>query len=60
VLRLVAERLGNIEMAERLVLSPRTVERHVASLRQRTGQPNRAHLSAYARRCLDCDLTSGP
>ncbi|GIJ67858.1 hypothetical protein Voc01_027750 [Virgisporangium ochraceum] len=50
VLRLVGERLGNIEIAERLFLSPRTVERHVASLRQRTGQPDRAHLVEYARR----------
>jgi DNA-binding CsgD family transcriptional regulator/tetratricopeptide (TPR) repeat protein len=49
VLRLLAERLGNIEIAERLFLSPRTVERHVASLRARTGQPDRAHLIAYAR-----------
>jgi DNA-binding CsgD family transcriptional regulator len=52
VLRLLAERLGNIEIAERLFLSPRTVERHVASLRVRTGQPDRAHLIAYARRQL--------
>ncbi|MEU7909257.1 AAA family ATPase [Actinoplanes sp. NPDC049118] len=52
VLRLVAERLGNIEIAQRLFLSPRTVERHVGSLRQRTGQPDRAHLIAYARREL--------
>ncbi|HEX8864802.1 MAG TPA: helix-turn-helix transcriptional regulator, partial [Lentzea sp.] len=33
VLRLVVERFGNAEIAERLFLSPRTVERHVASLR---------------------------
>ncbi|MEU4163136.1 AAA family ATPase [Actinoplanes sp. NPDC026670] len=52
VLRLVAERLGNTEIAERLFLSPRTVERHIGSLRQRTGQPDRAHLIAYARKLL--------
>jgi DNA-binding CsgD family transcriptional regulator len=52
VLLLVAERLGNIEIAERLFLSPRTVERHIGSLRQRTGQPDRAHLIAYARKLL--------
>jgi DNA-binding CsgD family transcriptional regulator len=52
VLRLVADRLGNIEIGERLFLSPRTVERHVASLRQRTGAPDRAHLAAYARKHL--------
>jgi DNA-binding NarL/FixJ family response regulator len=44
--------MGNIEIAERLFLSPRTVERHVASLRQRTGQPDRARLIAYAREHL--------
>jgi len=49
VLRLLTDRLGNIEIAERLFLSPRTVERHVASLRLRTGQPDRAGLIAYAR-----------
>jgi DNA-binding CsgD family transcriptional regulator len=50
VLRLLTERLGNIEIAERLFLSPRTVERHVASLRRRIGQPDRAALIAYARK----------
>jgi DNA-binding CsgD family transcriptional regulator len=52
VLRLIADRLGNVEIAERLFLSPRTVERHVASLRLRTGQPDRASLIAYAREQL--------
>jgi DNA-binding CsgD family transcriptional regulator len=50
VLRLVADRLGDREIAERLFLSPRTVEKHVASLRGRTGQPDRAALVTYARR----------
>ncbi|KJK50391.1 hypothetical protein UK23_10925 [Lentzea aerocolonigenes] len=49
VLRLVVERFGNAEIAERLFLSPRTVERHVASLRERTGQTSRADLIRYAR-----------
>ncbi|TWP45719.1 AAA family ATPase [Lentzea tibetensis] len=53
VLRLVAERLGNAEIGERLFLSPRTVERHVASLRARTNQPDRAALVKYARELLD-------
>jgi DNA-binding CsgD family transcriptional regulator len=52
VLTLLGDRMGNIEIAERLFLSPRTVERHVASLRQRTGQPDRARLIAYAREHL--------
>ncbi|WP_374222929.1 LuxR C-terminal-related transcriptional regulator [Streptomyces sp. MBT65] len=32
----------------RLFISPRTVEKHVASLMLKTGRPNRAELSAYA------------
>ncbi|GGU48462.1 helix-turn-helix transcriptional regulator [Lentzea flava] len=48
VLRLVVERFGNAEIAEKLFLSPRTVERHVASLRVRTGQTSRADLIRYA------------
>lgn len=53
VLQLLADRLGNTEIAERLFLSPRTVERHIASLRERTGQPDRAHLISFARRIRD-------
>ncbi|MFD4639731.1 ATP-binding protein [Lentzea sp. NPDC058436] len=49
VLRLVAERFGNAEIAERLFLSPRTVERHVASLKARTGSQTRADLITLAR-----------
>ncbi|GLY48696.1 helix-turn-helix transcriptional regulator [Lentzea sp. NBRC 102530] len=49
VLRLVVERFGNAEIAERLFLSPRTVERHVGSLKARTGCQNRAELIAHAR-----------
>ncbi len=50
VLRLVADRLGDREIADRLFLSPRTVEKHVASLRSRTSTADRAALVAYARR----------
>jgi DNA-binding NarL/FixJ family response regulator len=49
VLTLVAEGLSNREIAERLVLSPKTVERHLASLFDRTGIRNRADLGAFAR-----------
>ncbi|MET9227244.1 AAA family ATPase [Lentzea sp. NPDC003310] len=49
VLRLVVERFGNAEIAERLFLSPRTVERHVASLKARTGCQTRADLITHAR-----------
>ncbi|WP_112265577.1 ATP-binding protein [Lentzea terrae] len=53
VLRLVVERFGNAEIAERLFLSPRTVERHVANLRVRTGQSSRAELIRYARPLIE-------
>jgi DNA-binding CsgD family transcriptional regulator len=48
VLRLLADRLGNREIASRLHLSPRTVEKHVSSLITKTGLPNRIALSEYA------------
>ncbi|WP_133902519.1 ATP-binding protein [Actinophytocola oryzae] len=48
VLRLLADRLGNREIADRLHLSPRTVEKHVSSLINKTGLPNRIALSEYA------------
>jgi DNA-binding CsgD family transcriptional regulator len=48
VLRLLADRLGNREIANRLHLSPRTVEKHVSSLITKTGLPNRIALSEYA------------
>lgn len=48
VLRLLADRLGNREIADRLHLSPRTVEKHVSSLITKTGLPNRIALSEYA------------
>jgi len=47
VLRLVAQGLGNREIAERMFLSPRTVEKHVASLLAKTGL-RRAQLGGYS------------
>jgi hypothetical protein len=41
ILKLLADRLSNREIARRLYLSPRTVEKHVASLIVKTGQPDR-------------------
>ncbi|MBM7519430.1 ATP-binding protein [Nocardioides nitrophenolicus] len=46
VLRLVAEGLQNKQIAERLYLSVRTVETHVARLLQRTGCADRGELAA--------------
>jgi DNA-binding NarL/FixJ family response regulator len=50
VLRLLAEGLSNQEIAARLYLSPRTVERHVANLSVKTGVERRAQLVAFAAR----------
>jgi DNA-binding CsgD family transcriptional regulator len=48
VLRYLADRLGNREIADRLHLSPRTVEGHISSLIAKTGLPNRLALSKLA------------
>ncbi|GAB1512559.1 SAV_2336 N-terminal domain-related protein [Actinophytocola sp. KF-1] len=48
VLRLLADGLGNREIADRLHLSHRTVEKHVSSLITKTGLPNRRALREYA------------
>jgi DNA-binding CsgD family transcriptional regulator len=44
ILQLLSERLSNREIADLLHLSPRTVEKHVASLITKTGQPGRLAL----------------
>ncbi len=48
ILVLVAQGLSNREMAEQLVLSPRTIERHLENLYRKTGARNRAEATAYA------------
>jgi DNA-binding NarL/FixJ family response regulator len=52
VLVLVADGLTNREIAERLFVSPRTVETHVASLLAKTGTASRAELRALAAQPL--------
>ncbi|MBW3643778.1 MAG: helix-turn-helix transcriptional regulator, partial [Actinobacteria bacterium] len=52
VLRLLAVGLPNKEIAARLYLSPRTVERHVENLTVKTGTARRSELVAYAARTL--------
>ena len=47
VLRLAAQGMGNREIAEPMFLSPRTVEKHVASLLAKTGL-RRSQLAGYA------------
>jgi len=47
VLELIAEHLTNAEIAERLVLSPRTVDRHVSSVLAKLGVNRRSEAAAY-------------
>lgn len=53
VLQLLADRMSNKAIASRLHISPRTVEKHVASLVTKTRQPNRESLSVFARAGFD-------
>ena len=48
VLGLVAEGMTNAQVAERLFLSPRTVDTHVANLLAKAGVPSRTQLRAWA------------
>jgi DNA-binding CsgD family transcriptional regulator len=50
VLRLLAVGHTNAEIADKLVLSVRTVESHRASLQRKLGRPSRAELVRYALR----------
>lgn len=50
VLRLVASGLTDDDIAERLVVSPHTVHRHVANIRGKLGLPSRAAAVAAAAR----------
>jgi pimeloyl-ACP methyl ester carboxylesterase/DNA-binding CsgD family transcriptional regulator len=50
VLGLVADGLSDAEIAERLVVSPHTVHRHVANIRTKLRQPSRAAAAAHAVR----------
>ncbi|WP_280719666.1 AAA family ATPase [Kitasatospora sp. MAP5-34] len=48
VLTLLVERPGNQDIARRLSISPRTVEKHMASLMKKTARPDRAALCLLA------------
>jgi DNA-binding CsgD family transcriptional regulator len=50
VLTLLGQGLPNREIAERLYLSPRTVERHIANLTVKAGVQGRSELIAFAAR----------
>lgn len=53
VLRLLGEQLPNLEIAARLVISPRTVEKHVERLLTKTMSASRHELAALAARYTD-------
>jgi DNA-binding NarL/FixJ family response regulator len=48
VLQLLADGRSTREIAERLYLSPKTVERHIANLAGKAGVAGRAQLVAFA------------
>jgi ATP/maltotriose-dependent transcriptional regulator MalT len=50
VVRLVAQGLSDVEIADRLILSPHTVHRHVANVRTKLRLPSRTAAVAYAAR----------
>jgi DNA-binding CsgD family transcriptional regulator len=52
IFRLLVDRLSNRTIAQRLHISPRTVEKHVASLMAKVGRPDRNALSEHAATLL--------
>ena len=52
IARLVVQGIGYREIGERLFISPRTVEHHVASVRRRLGSANRGEMIETLRRLL--------
>jgi DNA-binding NarL/FixJ family response regulator len=49
VLRLIGTGATNREIADRLVVSERTVKNHVSNILSRLGLQNRTHTALYAR-----------
>jgi DNA-binding NarL/FixJ family response regulator len=48
ILRLVASGLSNAQMAEKLIISPRTVHAHVRSIYSKLGITSRSAATRYA------------
>ena len=59
IARLVVQGIGYREIGERLYISPRTVEHHVASVRRRLGANNRAEMIETLRRLLVASSEDG-
>ena len=60
VLRLLGEGLTNREIAERLFISPKTVEHHVGRIYSKLGLTSRAEAAAYAARHLGDEIGGSP
>jgi DNA-binding NarL/FixJ family response regulator len=48
VLRLLAQGLSNTQMAERLIISPRTIHAHIRSIYSKLGLTSRVAATRYA------------
>jgi predicted ATPase/DNA-binding CsgD family transcriptional regulator len=60
VLALVARHLTNAQIADELVISPRTVESHVSAMLRKLQLPDRRSLARHAETRLDVVVRSGP
>jgi DNA-binding CsgD family transcriptional regulator len=56
VLSVLMTRAANKDIAAQLYISPRTVEKHVANLLAKTGQPNRMALTRFAGELLQAAM----